>query len=87
MLVEARSSYGENRYTCTVLCWNSETFHGVEIPGFGLPNRFFGLTTSCFFRDCILNGFTIKLNNLDLIIVLLLRIEPKATSKLPRQYK
>ncbi len=77
------------------LCWNSETFHGAEIPGFGLPNRFFGLTTSYFFRDGIVNWFTIKLNNLDLIIVLLFRIELMAsecqsgllTSKLPRQYK
>ncbi len=68
---------------------------GAEIPRFGFPNRFFGLTTSCFFRDGIVNWFTIKLNNLDLIIVLLLRIELEAsecqsgllTSKLPRQYK
>jgi hypothetical protein len=30
-------------------------FMGAEIPGFGLPNRFFGLTTSCFFRDGIVN--------------------------------
>jgi hypothetical protein len=68
---------------------------GAEIPGFGLPHWFFGLTTSCFFRDGIVNLFTIKLNNLDLMIVLLLRIELKAseyqsgllTSNLPRQYK
>ncbi len=70
-------------------------FMGVEIPGFGLPNRFFGLSTSCFFRDGIVNCFTIKLNNLNLIIVLLLRIKLEAsecqsgllTSKLPRQFK
>jgi hypothetical protein len=30
-------------------------FTGAEIPGFGLPNRFFGLTTSFFFRDGIVN--------------------------------
>jgi hypothetical protein len=30
-------------------------FMGAEIPGFGLPNRFFGLTTSGFFRDGIVN--------------------------------
>jgi hypothetical protein len=30
-------------------------FMGAEIPGFGLPNQFFGLTTSCFFRDGIVN--------------------------------
>jgi hypothetical protein len=35
-------------------------FMGVEIPGFGLPKRFFGLTTSCFFRGGIVNCFTIK---------------------------
>jgi hypothetical protein len=28
-------------------------FMGAEIPGFGLPNWFSGLTTSCFFRDGI----------------------------------
>jgi hypothetical protein len=69
-------------------------FMGAEIPGFGLPNRFFSLTTSCFFRDGIVNRYTIKLNNLYLIIVLRLRIELKPrecqsgqqTSKLPRQY-
>ncbi len=69
-------------------------FMGAEIRGFGLPNKFFGLTMSCFFRDGIVNWFTIKLNNLDLLIVLLLRIKLKdsecqselLTSKLPRQY-
>ncbi len=74
---------------------NQKHFMGAEIPGFGLPNRFFGLTTSCFFRDGIVNCFTMKLNILDLIIVLLLRSELKAsecqsgllTSMLPRQYK
>jgi hypothetical protein len=30
-------------------------FMGAEIPGFGLPNRFFGLTISCFFKDGIVN--------------------------------
>jgi hypothetical protein len=30
-------------------------FMGAEIPGFGLPNQFFGLTTSYFFRDGIVN--------------------------------
>jgi hypothetical protein len=43
-------------------------FMGAEIPGFDLPNRFFGQTTSYFFRDGIVNLFTMKLNNLDLII-------------------
>jgi hypothetical protein len=32
-----------------------EHFTVAEIPGFGLPNWFFGLTTSCFFRDGIVN--------------------------------
>ncbi len=70
-------------------------FMEAEIPGFGLLTLFFGLTMSCFLRDGIVNWFTIKLNNLDLIIVLFLRIEPNAsecqsgllTPKLPRQYK
>ncbi len=39
---------------CNDHCWNSETFH-AEIPGFGVPNQFFGLTMSCFFRDGIVN--------------------------------
>jgi hypothetical protein len=52
---------------------------GAEILGFGSPNQFFGLTMSCFFRDGIVKLFTIKLNNLDLIMVLLFRIEPKAS--------
>ncbi len=30
-------------------------FMGAEIPGFGLPNWFIGLTMSCFFRDGIVN--------------------------------
>jgi hypothetical protein len=30
-------------------------FMGAEILGFGLPNQFFGLTMSCFFRDGIVN--------------------------------
>jgi hypothetical protein len=30
-------------------------FMRAEIPGFGLPNRFFGITMSCFFRDGIVN--------------------------------
>jgi hypothetical protein len=28
---------------------------GAEIPGFGLPKQFFGLTTPFFFKDSIVN--------------------------------
>ncbi len=69
-------SVKDNRVPCVGI---QKHFMGAEILGFGLPNRFFGLTTSCFFRDGIVNWFTIKLNNLDLIIALLVRIEPKAS--------
>jgi hypothetical protein len=68
---------------------------GAEIPGFDMPNLFSGLTMSCFSRDGICKLILIKLIFLDLIIVLLLKIGPKAcvcqsgllTSKLPRQYE
>jgi hypothetical protein len=41
--------------TCLACVGIQKHFMGAEIPGFGLPNRFFGLTTSCFFRDGIVN--------------------------------
>ncbi len=63
------------------LCWNSETFHGAEIPGFDLSNLSSGLTSSCFSRDGIGKFFSIKLNNFNLIIALLLRNEPQVCDK------
>jgi hypothetical protein len=48
----------------------------AEIPGFDLPNRFSDLTTSLFSRDGICKLISLKINNLNLIIGQLLRLEP-----------
>jgi hypothetical protein len=40
-------------------------FNVVEIPGYDLPNRFSGITTSPFSRGGILKVFVTKLDGLD----------------------
>jgi hypothetical protein len=50
--VGSNSSWKDCPFYCVGI---QKHFMGAEILGFGLPNRFFGLTMSCFFRDGIVN--------------------------------